>query len=300
MSDSSAALTQIRLPGLKHLRSGKVREIFEVGDEWLIVASDRISAFDCILPTGIPGKGKLLTRMSVFWFGFLGDRVPHHLITAEADEFPSELAPFRVVLEGRSMLVRRADMIPIECVARGYLAGSAWQEYRRTGEIAGMPLPPGLRQSSKLPQPLFTPATKADEGHDVNITFAEMEGIVGGQQAQQLRELTLGIYRRAAAFAAARGIIIADTKVEFGIIDDRIVLADEVLTPDSSRFWPAKEVVEGSAPPSFDKQYVRDYLASLAWDRSPPAPPLPPEVVVRSSEKYREVYRRLTSADGSL
>jgi phosphoribosylaminoimidazole-succinocarboxamide synthase len=260
----------------------------------LIVASDRLSAFDVILPTPIPSKGRVLTQMSVFWFEFLHPYVKTHFLSARFEDFPAEVAPFREQLEGRSMLVRRARMLPVECVARGYLAGSGWKEYRASGMVCGIPLPAGLLESSRLPEPIFTPATKAESGHDENIPFERMVELVGADTAALARSLTLDIYARAAAHAESRGIILADTKFEFGWVGDDLVLGDEVLTPDSSRFWPAATYAPGRAQDSFDKQYVRDYLESVQWDKRPPAPALPGEVAARTAGKYREAYTLLT------
>jgi phosphoribosylaminoimidazole-succinocarboxamide synthase len=285
---------ETHLPGLRLLARGKVRDVYDLGDELLIVATDRISAFDYVLPTGIPAKGTVLTQLSVFWFDFLRDVTPTHFISADPETYPAALKPHRAMLEGRSMLVRRAKMIPVECVARGYLAGSGWKEYRETGKVCGIPLPPGLRESDRLPEPIFTPATKAQTGHDENISFDQVAALVGGELAERLRALTLEIYSRAARYAETRGILIADTKFEFGFVGPELVLADEVLTPDSSRFWPADGYRPGGPQPSYDKQYVRDYLESIGWDKRPPAPPLPPDVAARTSEKYREAYRALT------
>ena len=271
--------------------------MYRVGDQLLIVATDRISAFDFILPTGIPDKGRVLTQMSVFWFDFLREVTATHFITADVNAYPPELRPFRAQLEGRSMLVKRAEMAPIECVARGYLAGSGWKEYRASQSVCGIPLPKGLQESSRLPEPIFTPSTKAQTGHDENISFDRMAAVVGMDVARQLRDLTLAIYKHAAAYAESRGIIIADTKFEFGFIGGKLVLGDEVLTPDSSRFWPRETYQPGKAQNSYDKQYVRDYLEAIHWNKQPPAPALPPEVAHKTSEKYREAYRLLTGKD---
>jgi len=279
---------------VSHFASGKVRDVYSLGDRLLIVATDRISAFDCILPDGIPGKGRVLTRMSIFWFGMLEHLLPTHFITANVDEYPAELHPFRDQLEGRSMLVRRAEMFPLECVARGYLSGSGWKEYLRYGTVCGIPLPTGLRESDRLPEPIFTPATKAQSGHDENVSFEVAAGLVGQATAARLRDLTLAIYREAAAYAETRGIILADTKFEFGMVGGELVLGDEVLTPDSSRFWPKDQYAAGRAQVSYDKQFVRDYLETLTWNKQPPAPPLPPEVIRKTSQKYREAYLTLT------
>jgi len=287
-------LFETELPGLELLSRGKVRDIYAVGDYLVIVASDRLSAFDYILPTPIQDKGKVLTQLTLFWLDLIGDITPNHSVSADVADYPERFWPHRFQLEGRSMLVRRASMIPIECVARGYLSGSGWKEYQKQGTICGIPLPPGLRESDRLPQPIFTPATKAQSGHDENISFEAAVAIAGRSVAEQLRSLTLHIYDRAAEYAETRGIIIADTKLEFGLIGGQIVLADEVLTPDSSRFWPRATYQPGGPQPSYDKQYVRDYLESIHWDKQPPAPELPPEVARKTSEKYREAYRVLT------
>lgn len=289
------ALMQSSIPAVPLVARGKVRDIYAVGgDRLLLVATDRISAFDCVLPNPIPGKGKILTQLSLFWLDFLSGITPNHLITADVDQYPEPLPAFRDQLEGRSMLVRRARMVEVECVARGYLAGSGWKEYRSSGAVCGIPLPPGLRECSRLPAPLFTPAFKAQTGHDENIPFSKVESLAGKETAARLRDLTLTIYSRAASYAESRGIIVADTKFEFGWVGDALVLADEVLTPDSSRFWPADAYEPGKPQPSFDKQYVRDYLESLAWDKKPPAPELPPDVIEKTAEKYHEAYFRLT------
>jgi len=282
------------LPGLELYAKGKVRDVYRIEDQLLFVATDRISAFDCILPTGIPDKGKVLTQLSVFWFDLLQAIVPTHFITAQVDEFPASARAFRRQLEGRSMLVKRADMVEVECVARGYLAGSGWKEYRERGSVCGVPLPAGLKESSALPEPIFTPATKAQSGHDENISFDAMAKRVGADLAGRLRELTLKIYRRAAEYARTKGILIADTKFEFGTVAGELVLGDEVLTPDSSRFWPLDTYEPGRAQDSYDKQFVRDYLERIRWPKSPPAPPLPAEIAARTSEKYKEAYRALT------
>lgn len=276
------------------LARGKVRDVYRFDERLLIVATDRISAFDYILPTGIPDKGRVLTQLSLFWFGFLKDVTPTHLLTADVSQFPEPLRAHREQLEGRSMLVRRAEMIQVECVARGYLAGSGWKEYRQSGTVCGIRLPAGLKESEKLPEPIFTPAIKAQTGHDENIPFERVVEIVGRELAQRLRDLTLSIYSRAADYAATRGILVADTKFEFGFAGGTLVLADEVLTPDSSRFWPAEGYRPGGSQPSYDKQFVRDYLESIHWAKQPPAPPLPEDVALKTSEKYKEAYRLLT------
>ncbi len=289
------ALLQTDLPNLKLHARGKVRDIYAVGDDLLIVATDRLSAFDHVLPTGIPGKGKLLTQISLFWFNLLLDVVPNHLITADPTLYPAELQPYREQLWHRSMLVKRAEMFPVECVVRGYLAGSAWREYRKNGSVCGVALPPGMIECERLPEPLFTPATKAEVGsHDVNITMHEMGRKIGAENAELLLDLSLMIYDRAWRHAAEQGLILADTKFEFGVTPEGIVLADEVLTPDSSRYWPASEYKPGRPQASFDKQYVRDYLVESRWNQQAPAPALPPEVVARTQEKYLQAFRRIT------
>jgi phosphoribosylaminoimidazole-succinocarboxamide synthase len=282
------------LPGVERHGRGKVRDVYRVDQRLLIVATDRISAFDYILPTGIPDKGRVLTQLSIFWFDFLRYVTPTHFLTADVDEYPAPLGQYRGQLEGRSMLVKRANMIEIECVARGYLSGSGWKEYCQQGTVCGIRLPAGLRESEKLPEPIFTPATKAQTGHDENVSFETVCGLIGNDLAARLRDLTLEIYGRAADYAAARGIIIADTKFEFGFVGDDLVLADEVLTPDSSRFWPADTYKPGGPQFSYDKQYVRDYLESIHWNKKPPAPPLPAEVAARTGEKYGQAYSALT------
>ncbi len=293
------ALTSTDIPVLPAPYRGKVRDVYTVDESrLLIVATDRISAFDHVLGSPIPGKGEVLTQLSIFWFDFLKDVVPNHLISANVDEYPSHLHPFRSQLERRSMLVHRARMVEVECVARGYLSGSGWKDYRATGTLCGIPLPAGLVESDRLPQPIFTPATKAQGGaHDENISFAFVVGQVGPDLAERLRDLTLSIYSKAADFAAQRGLILADTKFEFGFVGDQLVLADEALTPDSSRYWPAAEYLPGGAQPSFDKQFVRDYLESIPWNKQAPAPYLPDTVVARTGEKYREAFRLLTGRD---
>lgn len=273
---------------------GKVRDIYDLGNQLLFIASDRISAFDCILGSGIPCKGRVLTQTSLFWFDFLRGTIPSHVLTANAGQYPQELLAHRDVLEGRSMLVKKARMIEVECVARGYLAGSGWKEYKAAGTVCGIALPRGLRESDRLPHPIFTPATKAQTGHDENVSFERVVDSIGTELAVRLRDLTLAIYERASAYALERGLILADTKFEFGFIGDELVLADEVLTPDSSRYWPADNYSPGGPQLSFDKQYVRDYLETLSWDKRPPAPSLPPEVVRKTSEKYQDAYARLT------
>lgn len=275
--------------------SGKVRDVYQIGnDQLLFVASDRISAFDYILATGIPHKGRVLNQISLFWFDYLADIVPNHLITANVDEYPDAVRRYADQLRGRSMLVRRAEMFPVECVVRGYISGSAWKEYKATGKVCGISLPAGLKESDAFPEPIFTPSTKATTGHDENISFDQMCKIVGVEDASHLRDLTLRVYKKAAAYARQRGIIIADTKFEFGRTPQGITLADEVLTPDSSRFWPADKYAPGRPQDSYDKQYVRDYLEQIHWNKQPPAPSLPPDVARRTSEKYLEAYFQLT------
>ena len=282
-------------PDLKLYASGKVRDLYQVDDDHLLfVATDRISAFDYVLATGIPQKGRVLTQLSLFWFDFLKALVPNHLATADVRQYPHELQKYSGQLRGRSMLVMRADMISIECVVRGYLSGSGWKEYKANGSVCGIQLPPGLRESDKLPQPIFTPATKAVSGHDENISFEHMVTLAGRELSEKLRDLSIKIYQTAADYAETRGIIIADTKFEFGRTPRGLVLADEVLTPDSSRFWPKDRYQPGGPQDSFDKQYVRDYLEAIKWDKQPPAPALPPEVAARTSEKYIEAYTQLT------
>jgi len=295
------ALIETELTPLTLYARGKVRDLYSIGDQLLLVATDRISAFDHVLATGIPGKGKVLTQLSLFWFDFFSDTVPNHLITADLAEYPEALTGYRDELEGRSMLVKRAQMFPVECVVRGYLSGSGWKDYQATGAVCGIRLPSGLRESDKLPEPLFTPASKSQDGeHDINISFDEMVARVGAPSAERLRDLTLAIYKKASAYAEQRGLILADTKFEFGTAAEGIILADEVLTPDSSRFWPRDQYAPGGPQPSFDKQFVRDYLESIRWNKQAPAPALPPEVVSRTQEKYLEAFRLLTGTSLSL
>jgi len=291
-------LLQTDFPELDLFASGKVRDVYQVGsDHLLFVATDRISAFDYVLATGIPHKGRVLTQISLFWFDFLKDVVPNHVVTADVTRYPAEVQKYADYLRGRSMLVRRADMFPVECVVRGYLSGSGWKEYKAAGSVCGIQLPSGLRESDELPEPIFTPATKATTGHDENISFEQMTKLVDPQDARQLRDLSLDIYRRAAAYARQKGIIIADTKFEFGRTAAGITIADEVLTPDSSRFWPADKYSPGMSQQSYDKQYVRDYLEEIRWNKQPPAPGLPAEVARKTSDKYVEAYRRLTGRE---
>jgi phosphoribosylaminoimidazole-succinocarboxamide synthase len=290
------------LPTLTLYRRGKVRDVYIVDrDQLLIVATDRISAFDYVLGSGIPDKGKVLTQLSAFWFELLRDVVPNHLITTDVKKFPASLSPYTDQLRGRSMLVRRTEPLPVECVARGYISGSGWKDYRATGKICGIALPDGLRESDRLPAPIFTPATKAQSGHDENISDDEAADVLGRDLLQQVKSLTLQLYARGAAHAASCGIILADTKFEFGIVQQNgkreLLLIDEALTPDSSRFWPADQYAPGKAQPSFDKQYVRDYLESIKWNKQPPVPSLPDDVVARTREKYIEAFKRLTGRE---
>jgi phosphoribosylaminoimidazole-succinocarboxamide synthase len=293
----SIALLQTDFPDLQLFASGKVRDIYRLDDAHLLfVATDRISAFDYVLASGIPEKGRVLTQLSLFWFDFLKNVVPNHLVTADVNLYPDQLQKYREQLRGRSMLVMKADMIAVECVVRGYLSGSGWKEYQQAGEVCGIKLPAGLRESDKLPEPIFTPAIKAVTGHDENISFERMSSMVGRGLSERLRDLSLRIYNEAADYALQRGIIIADTKFEFGQTNKGITLADEVLTPDSSRFWPAEKYSPGKGQESFDKQYVRDYLEEIKWNKQPPAPALPEAVQKKTSEKYQEAYRRLTGS----
>jgi phosphoribosylaminoimidazole-succinocarboxamide synthase len=290
-----SVILQTDFPDLQLHARGKVRDVYQLDNERLLfVATDRISAFDYVLGTGIPQKGRVLTQISLFWFDFLSDIVPNHMITADVDRYPQDLQKYADQLRGRSMVVQRAEMFPVECVVRGYISGSAWKEYQATGKVCGIQLPDGLRESDALPEPIFTPATKAVSGHDENIPFARMCEMLGGETASYLRDLTLRIYKKASTHARQRGIIIADTKFEFGRAANGITLADEVLTPDSSRFWPADKYVPGQSQESYDKQYVRDYLEEIRWNKQPPAPALPAEVASRTSEKYLDAYFQLT------
>ena len=304
---STAPLLETSLDGLTLNRRGKVRDVYDIRlasgeDALLIVATDRISAFDYVLGSGIPDKGKVLTQLSGFWFERMGDLVPHHVISLDADTFPEPARRHADVLRGRTMLVKKTDPVPIECVARGYLSGSGWKEYQQSGSVCGVKLPPGLRESDRLPEPIFTPATKADSGHDINISEEEAAGIVGRDLITRLKTLTLEIYQRGCRHAESKGIIIADTKFEFGLVGARnpatdVVLIDEVLTPDSSRFWPAAEYEPGHGQPSFDKQFVRDYLEQIRWNKQPPVPSLPDEVIARTREKYVDAFRLLSGRE---
>ena len=289
------ALLQSDIPELKLVSRGKVRDIYELEDDLLMIASDRISAFDHILGSGIPGKGKVLTQISIFWFDKFADVVPNHLITADVNDLPSALDRHKPMLEGRFMRVKRAKMFPVECVVRGYISGSGWKDYQQTGEIGGIRLPQGLRDSDRMPEPIFTPATKAETGeHDENISFAKMAEIIGQQDAAKLRDLSIELYQRAARHAESCGILIADTKFEFGVTEQGILLGDEALTPDSSRFWPKDQYEPGRQQASFDKQYVRNYLEEIHWNKQAPAPSLPPEVIRGTQQRYLEAYRLLT------
>jgi len=296
------AIVETRLEGLSPFRQGKVRDLYEAGEHLLIVATDRISAFDYVLATGIPDKGAVLNQLSAFWFGLTSDVVPNHVMTTDTAEYPAPLRRHAAILQGRSMLVRRTRPLAIECVVRGYLSGSGWKEYQKTGRVCGIELPAGLKESDRLPRPIFTPSTKAESGHDVNITETEAAAIVGADLIQELRDLSLDVYRRGAAHAEKLGIIVADTKFEFGLVEPAgksasLMLIDEVLTPDSSRFWPADAYAPGGPQPSYDKQYVRDYLEQIGWNKRPPAPALPPDVVAKTREKYLEAFRRLTGRE---
>ena len=282
------ALMRTELTGLDLLARGKVRDVYDLGDRLLIVATDRISAFDCVMPNGIPGKGKILTEMSLFWFDLVSDIVPNHLIASDVDEYPAELHQFRDQLEGRSMLVTKADRIDVECIVRGYISGSGWREYGQTGAICGIPLPDGLEESQRLPETIFTPSTKADEGHDENVGFDVVVEMIGVERANEIRDLSIAVYEKAREYAETKGIIIADTKFEFGRVNGRTILIDEILSPDSSRFWPMDQYKPGGSQPSFDKQFVRDYLSGLDWDKTPPAPRLPDGIVEKTLAKYKE------------
>jgi phosphoribosylaminoimidazole-succinocarboxamide synthase len=289
---------QTDFPELELHASGKVRDVYRLDNEHLLfVATDRISAFDYVLATGIPHKGRVLTQISLFWFDFLSDLVPNHLVTADVTRYPATVRSYADLLRGRSMMVIRAEMVPVECVVRGYISGSAWKEYKASGRVCGIDLPKGLKESDELPEPIFTPATKATTGHDENIPFAEMTRLIGPELSRELRDISLKIYTKASEYARQKGIIIADTKFEFGRTAAGITLADEVLTPDSSRFWPAEKYQPGQAQESFDKQYVRDYLEEIRWNKQPPAPALPLEVARKTSEKYVEAYHQLTGRE---
>jgi phosphoribosylaminoimidazole-succinocarboxamide synthase len=294
---SDAPIIQTNLTGVPLWRRGKVRDVYDLGDCLLIVATDRLSAFDVVLPTPIPDKGRVLTQLSLFWFRLLGDVVLNHVIASSLDEYPKELRQYRSQLEGRSMIVAKADALPVECVVRGFITGSGWKDYGKTGSLCGIELPKGLHESDRLEPPIFTPSTKAEQGHDENIAFAAVEATVGRERAAQLRDVSLALYTRARAHAESRGILLADTKFEFGVKDGRLIWIDEALTPDSSRFWPKDGYAPGRGQPSFDKQYVRDYLETLGWNKQPPAPALPEDVVAHTRAKYREAYALLTGAE---
>ena len=288
------AYSEISIPELSLYKRGKVRDIYEVEDDLLIVASDRISAFDYVLPSLIPNKGKILTQVSKFWFDFTSLVCPNHLVTTVVDDFPALIHKYRDILEKRAMLVRRSEVIPVECIVRGYLAGSSWKEYKATGKISGIKLPHGLKESDRLTEMIFTPSTKAEEGHDINITFKEMQKLVGAGMARKIRKTSLELYQKASLHALSKGIIIADTKFEFGLIGGELYLVDEIFTPDSSRFWPQKLYSPGKSQPSLDKQFVRDYLESTVWDKKSPPPPLPPSIIEETSKRYMEIYCWLT------
>lgn len=291
---TTAPILQLDLPGITKVRSGKVREVFDLGDRFLLVASDRLSAFDVILPNGIPRKGEVLTQLSHFWFAKFASLVPNHLLAGAGDPLPANLQPHAAQLVRRSMIVKKAKPLAIECIVRGYLSGSGWKEYKKSQTVCGIRLPAGLTESAELPEPIFTPSTKAEAGHDENISFEEAVKIVGAEFATQARDLSLKIYRAGRDYARERGILIADTKFEFGVFEGKLILIDEVLTPDSSRFWPADQYAPGRGQPSFDKQFVRDYLETLTWDKTPPGPQLPADVIAKTSAKYQEAYERLT------
>jgi len=291
-------ILQTEFKDLQLLNRGKVRDLYDMGDALLMIATDRISAFDVILPNGIPGKGKILTQLSAFWFSQLAGIVPHHLISTRVEDFPAACRPYRDILSGRSMLIKKTKPLPVECVVRGYLSGSGWKDYQKSGAVCGIPLPAGLKESDSLGEPIFTPSTKADIGtHDENINFSVAEKLVGKETAARLKQLTIDIYQKARSIAEEKGIIIADTKFEFGMLNGEIILIDEVLTPDSSRFWPQDSYAPGKAQNSFDKQFVRDYLLSLTWDQKPPAPTLPAEIIQKTSQRYQEAFRRLTGKE---
>ncbi len=287
-------LLSCTLPDIKKIRSGKVREVFDLGDHVLFVTTDRISAFDCVFPNGIPGKGKILNQCSAFWFRQFTN-IPNHLITTDVEQYPSELKPHLELLAGRSMIVKKTIPLPVECVVRGYLAGNGWKEYQEHGTLAGMPLPKGLRNAEALPEPMFTPSTKAEEGHDEPITWEQCCELIGQEQAEQVRAMSLQLYTEGTRYARERGIIIADTKFEFGLLDGKIILIDECMTPDSSRFWPISQYEVGKNPPSFDKQFLRDYLETSGWNKLPPAPTLPEEIVTKTAHKYEEALSLLTA-----
>jgi len=288
-------ICETNLEGVKFLRRGKVRDIYEINEHLLIVATDRVSAFDVVLPNGIPNKGIILTQISLFWFNKVKDIVENHIVSSDVNEFPEPLQKYNKILEKRSILVKKAKPLPVECIVRGYLSGSAWKEYQKTGMICGIKLPAGLVESAKLPEPLFTPSTKAEQGHDINISFEETVKILGRETAEKIRDYSIAIYKKASEIAEKKGIIIADTKMEFGFYDGKIILIDELLTPDSSRFWSMKDYKPGKPQDSYDKQIVRDYLLSLKWNQKPPAPELPEDIIKKTAERYEEIFRILTS-----
>lgn len=290
----SKLVLKTEFPDLKLVRRGKVRDIYDLGEHLLMVVSDRVSAFDVILPNGIPGKGGILTQISLFWFEMMKDIIENHIVSSDVDEFPAQCEPYREDLDGRSILVKKASPMPVECIVRGYISGSGWKGYQTDGKVCGIPLPAGLRESDRLPEALFTPSTKAEEGHDINISFDETVKIVGKETAEQLRNTSLAIYKKAARHAETKGIIIADTKFEFGMYNDKLILIDEILTPDSSRFWSKKDYQPGRGQDSFDKQIVRDYLETLDWDKTPPGPVLPDDVVEKTVRRYQEILEILT------
>lgn len=291
---NAAPLKTTQFADVKFFKRGKVRDVYDLKDKLLIISTDRISCFDVVLPTGIPHKGEVLTQLSAFWFDFTRDIVPNHMISIDLKDYPPELAPHKDVLRGRSMLVKKAKSLPVECIVRGYLSGSGWKEYQKTRAICGIALPAGLKESDKLPEPIFTPSTKAEEGHDMNVPQDHVEREIGKKTADRIKELSLAIYKKAGAYAESKGIIIADTKFEFGQYGDDIILIDEALTPDSSRFWPKDQYKPGQSQPSFDKQFVRDYLETLDWDKTPPGPELPDEIVRKTAEKYAQALKMLT------
>jgi phosphoribosylaminoimidazole-succinocarboxamide synthase len=293
----TTALSEIQISGLRRFRRGKVRDIYDLGDRLMMVASDRMSAFDVVLPDAIPNKGAVLTQLSRFWFDRTGDVVPNHLISTDVDDLPEEVASAREVLRNRFMIVKKAERIDIECVVRGYLAGSGWSEYRKSGTVCGEKLPAGLTESARLPEPIFTPAAKVDEGHDENISYAKMKQLVGSELAEKLKAASMRLYAHAEEHARTRGIIIADTKFEFGLIDGELIVIDEVLTPDSSRFWEASQYEPGRSQASFDKQPLRDWLEASGWDKNPPGPPLPPEIIDETAARYRKAYELITGTE---
>jgi len=297
METMETVILNVELPGVKLFKKGKVRNVFDLGDSLLLVASDRISAFDSVMPNGIPDKGKILTQISLFWFNFTKNIIKNHVIEADAEKFPLVLKPYKDLLAGRSIIGKKAELIPVECVVRGYLSGSGWMDYQKSKAICGIKLPAGLKESQKLPEPVFTPTTKAESGHDLNLTQKEVIDRVGKETAEFIKEKTIALYKACADYADKRGIIIADTKFEFGFYKGEIISIDEMLTPDSSRFWPKDQYKVGQSQPSYDKQFVRDYLLSIKWNKEPPAPPLPPRVVEKTREKYMEAYKKLTGKE---